>query len=111
MERPELRGLEPYKRTPTFTETSIPAGLLGEHSTKEGVWGLIHVLSGQLRYYITDARREGSEQLITPTSEPGLVVPTLVHRVEPVGKVEFFVEFWRAPQSALEESSRNLVDA
>ena len=39
-------GLEPYKRTNTFTEDSVPAGLLAEHSTKDGVWGLIHVEKG-----------------------------------------------------------------
>jgi tellurite resistance-related uncharacterized protein len=29
-------GVTSYKRTPTFTEETIPAGLLNDHQTKEG---------------------------------------------------------------------------
>ena len=107
----ELRGLEPYKRTATFNEDTVPDALLGEHSTKAGVWGLIHVLSGQLRYRITDPRREPREQLLTPAGGPGLVVPTLKHKVEPMGKVEFYVEFWRVPEPATQDHVLSLSDA
>lgn len=107
----ELRGLEPYKRTALFTESTVPAGLLQNHSTKEGVWGLIRVLSGQLIYRITDPRREAREEILTPTGEPGLVVPTLLHCVEPQGNVEFFVEFWRAPTPAARDFEMSLSDA
>jgi tellurite resistance-related uncharacterized protein len=89
-------GLHSYKRTPTFTEATVPAGLLGEHATKEGTWGLIRVEEGQLGYEVTDSRREPSRCIITPLTEPGLVEPTIVHRVEPVGPVRFHVEFLRA---------------
>lgn len=88
-------GLHPYKRTPSFTEISVPAGLLGEHATKEGVWGLIRVEEGELRYVVTDERREASQRTLTSTNEPGIVEPTIVHRVEPVGRVRFHVEFLR----------------
>ena len=37
-----------YQRTNLFTEDSVPSGLLKNHSTKEGVWGLIQVEEGQL---------------------------------------------------------------
>src|SRR3546814_12863867 len=43
---------KPYKRTPSFTEATIPAGLLGDHSTKAGTWGLIRVEEGLLRYIV-----------------------------------------------------------
>ena len=39
-------NFEHYKSTPVFNETSIPAGLLKAHKTKEGAWGKIVVLSG-----------------------------------------------------------------
>ena len=42
-------GLEPYKRTPLFTGATVPAGLLKDHSTKEGTWGLINVEEGETR--------------------------------------------------------------
>jgi len=89
-------GLEVYKRTPSFTETSVPAGLLGEHSTKAGTWGLIRVEAGTLRYLVTDPRRDPAERLLTPEDPPGVVEPTIVHRVEPQGPVRFHVEFLRA---------------
>ena len=86
---------KPYKQTPVFTEASVPGALLGEHSTKEGVWGLIHVEEGTLHYLVTDPRRAQTERILTPDSEPGVVEPTIIHRVKPVGAVRFYVEFWR----------------
>ena len=97
MKPPEMPVLESYKRTPTFTENSVPAGLRTDHSTKDGVWGLIHVTRGRLRYFITDPRREPEEYVLHPGTEPGVVEPTILHRVEPMGSVEFQVEFLRAP--------------
>ena len=88
--------LHSYKRTPSFTEATVPAGLLGEHATKDGVWGLIHVEKGQLRYVLADPRRGASSVLITAHSPPGVVEPTIVHRLQPVGAVRFYVEFFRA---------------
>ena len=93
-------GLVPYHRTGTFTEATVPAALLNDHSTKDGTWGLIHVEEGRLRYCVTDPRRTASERVLTP-GEPGVVEPTILHRVEPIGPVRFHVEFLRAvtPQS------------
>ena len=85
-----------YKRTPSFTEKTVPAGLLGEHSTKDGTWGLIRVEEGELRYTVTDPRRQATPELLSPSGEPGLVEPTIVHRVEACGPVRFHVEFFRA---------------
>ena len=89
-------GIKPYKRTATFSEDTVPAGLLAEHSTKEGVWGLIQIEEGKLRYVVTDPRRASTEVLLTPECEPGVVEPTILHRVEPVGAVRFHVQFLRA---------------
>jgi len=43
-------GIVPYRRTPIFTETTLPAGLRRRHQTKPGTWGLIVVLEGRLRF-------------------------------------------------------------
>jgi tellurite resistance-related uncharacterized protein len=94
------KGLHSYKRTASFTETTVPAGLLGEHATKGRVWGLIRVEEGELRYMVTDERREPTQTMLTPATEPGVVEPTIVHRVEPVGRVRFHVEFFRATESS-----------
>lgn len=89
-------GAESYKRTPTFSEATIPAALLKDHSTKEGTWGLIHIEEGKLRYVVTDPRRTPGDRILTPGTEPGLVEPTILHHVEPLGPVSFHVEFFRS---------------
>lgn len=88
-------GLVAYKRTPIFTEETVPAGLLKDHCTKAGTWGLIHVEDGCLEYFIADPRRPASEQTLSREVGAGVVEPTVLHRIEPQGRVRFWVEFWR----------------
>jgi tellurite resistance-related uncharacterized protein len=95
MQTPLPVAARPYRRTDVFTEQSVPAGLLKAHTTKAGTWGLIHVLEGRLAYRIVDARRPSSETILTPHVSPGLVEPTILHEVEPLGAVRFYVEFRR----------------
>ena len=89
--------VRPYKRTAVFTETTVPAALRRAHATKAGAWGMIHVLDGRLAYRITDPRRPGSERVLTRDGEPGVGEPTILHEVEPLGAVQFFVEFHHRP--------------
>lgn len=88
-------GLETVRHTPEFTTDTIPTALLDDHNTKIGTWGLIHVAEGVLRYDITDPRRPERTTFLTPASEPGLVEPTVRHRVEPIDVTRFHVEFLR----------------
>lgn len=81
-----------YKRTPEFTQDTIPAGLLKSHSTKDGVWGKIVVLDGRLRYRILEPALEELE--LGPESA-GVVEPTVKHEVQALGAVRFYVEFFR----------------
>lgn len=87
--------LEPYQRTANFTEISVPAALRKNHSTKPGVWGLIRVAEGELRYTVADPRRERTETMLTAESDPGVVEPTILHHVTPEGPVRFHVQFYR----------------
>jgi tellurite resistance-related uncharacterized protein len=96
--------VRPYKRTAVFTEATVPAGLRRAHATKPGAWGTIRVLDGRLAYRITDPRGPASEQILTPQGEPGVVEPTILHEVEPLGPVRFFVEFHRRDPA---DESRN----
>ncbi len=82
----------PYRKTPVFTETTIPAGLLRSHSTAAGVWGLVHVLEGRLLYRVTVPP---TERVLEPGAPPGVVEPTMPHEVAPLGAVRFYVEFHR----------------
>ncbi len=89
--KPLPEGLAPYRRTPVFTETTVPAGLTKDHATKSGVWGVIHVTAGRLRYTI--ASGEEAHELIPGVD--GIVEPEVKHHMTPLGAVTFFVEFWR----------------
>jgi tellurite resistance-related uncharacterized protein len=88
-------NVRPYQRTAVFTETTVPAGLLREHSTKAGTWGRIQVLEGRLWYRILAPEVE--EVLLTPERH-GVVEPQVPHEVRPEGQVKFFVEFHRAAE-------------
>ncbi len=79
-----------YKRTDTFTENTVPAGLLKSHNTKAGVWGKIVVLEGELRYRILEPQ---VEDVVLTVDRFGVVEPQVLHEVLPLGKVSFYVEF------------------
>lgn len=81
-----------YKKTPEFTEDTVPAGLLKAHQTKAGTWGKINVTEGKLHYRILEPE---FEELLLSNEKFGVVEPTILHEVEPVGKVRFHVEFFR----------------
>ncbi len=85
-------NVTPYKRTPEFDESTIPKGLLHEHQTKAAVWGKIVVLDGELQYTINEPEEE---QIILNQDSVGIVEPTIRHEVKPLGKVRFYVEFYR----------------
>jgi tellurite resistance-related uncharacterized protein len=86
-------GFEAYQRTRDFDETSIPKGLLEAHSTKCGVWALIHVVRGELEYVIHEPFNQ--RHVVLPDT-PGIILPEVPHHVSPIGSVAFCVEFWRA---------------
>ena len=93
-DRLELPGrFVAYKQTPVFTEQTIPAGLLRNHSTKVGVWGRIVVLQGRLHYRCESLAIDDE----LSAAHGGVVVPEVPHSVAPHGAVRFFVEFYRAP--------------
>ena len=83
----------PYKVTPVFDEFSLPAGLRHEHRTKPGVWGIIRVLEGQVRFVTK------TDVSVLTVERPGLVQPEEPHWVEPLGRIRMQVEFFdQAPE-------------
>lgn len=81
-----------YKRTPEFTEATIPEGLLRNHTTREGSWATIVVLEGELVYRILQP--ELAEWILSP-NVIGIVEPQVPHEVARRGPVRFYVEFYR----------------
>jgi tellurite resistance-related uncharacterized protein len=88
-------GLVAYRRTPVFSDATIPAGLRREHRTGPGVWGLISVLEGRLRFRALSARPEPLSPRQLSAGECIVVQPEQPHEVELDGPVRFFVEFYR----------------
>lgn len=82
-----------YSKTATFTQSTIPKGLLNSHTTKAGTWGKICILSGTLKYVIED--RDPLFEITLSDVRFGVVEPESKHHVEPIGKVEFYVEFYK----------------
>jgi tellurite resistance-related uncharacterized protein len=83
----------PYRSTPVFNNNSLPDALRRAHSTKAGVWGLLKVLTGTIRYVMEET---GECQLV---QAPGIVVilPQQLHSVEPQGDMEMQVDFYHEP--------------
>jgi tellurite methyltransferase len=88
------RGAVSVRRTPEFTESTIPAALRHRHATKAGVWGLIQVIDGSLTYRVLEPI--STETTLVP-DQPGVVEPERLHEVAPRGPVRFFVEFFEVP--------------
>jgi tellurite resistance-related uncharacterized protein len=83
----------PYRSTPVFDETTLPATLRRAHRTKAGVWGVIRVIEGRLKFSLED----GSGEMVLTPQRPGLVLPEQEHRVEPLGPMRMRVDFYDRP--------------
>lgn len=81
----------PYKTTPVFDEVTLPEAIRSAHNTKAGVWGLLHVLAGEVDLVFHDPARRVR---VTP-GEPAPIPPQAVHHVELKGPMRMQVEFYR----------------
>lgn len=79
-----------YKRTPVFTHETLPPGILKDHRTKEGVWGVIEVVDGEIEYVIGNA-----EKHILRPGQNGVIEPQVLHHVKPLGAVSFSIAFYQ----------------
>lgn len=87
-------GLVCTKRTPLFTVETVPEGLLSAHSVKAGVWGLLRVTRGRVRYCLD---KEPAETLVVAEGGAAVIEPEALHHVELLDRDStFFVEFHRA---------------
>lgn len=81
----------PYGSSPVFDEHSLPDSLRHKHSTKDGTWGLLRVLEGEVRLVFLDPP---SERLVT-VDDPAPIPPQSPHFVKVVGPMKMQVEFYR----------------
>ena len=91
-------GLAHYKRTPEFTPESVPDALLAAHSIKAGVWGLLRVLRGRVRYCLDG---DPPASLIVGQGGTAVIEPEVRHHVQLLDEDSaFLVEFHRAEVAA-----------
>lgn len=89
-------GLEAYSRSPEFDAETLPAALRRGHSTKAGVWALIHVIEGRLIYRTYDP----PTRTVLEPGTPGVIGPQQLHEVEPAQTpLRMYVEFYAAKGS------------
>ncbi|MGE3746401.1 MAG: DUF1971 domain-containing protein [Sphingomonadaceae bacterium] len=86
-------AVQPYRSTPVFDETTLPAALRARHSTKEGVWGKVCVIEGRVKLVYLDPPSE----LILDAETRGLLLPRQPHFVEPLGAMKMQVDFYDQP--------------
>jgi tellurite resistance-related uncharacterized protein len=74
-------------------QKSVPAGLLKDHSLKQGVWGMLEVLSGELQFVwaddnVTDRDLVSGDVVIIP--------PQALHHLVPGAAFEIKLALYRA---------------
>lgn len=85
-----MKIAEPYRSTPIFDENTLPQALRSKHQTKDGVWGVIRVLEGELNLTYVEPL---AERVLSPGS-PGLVSPQQEHFVTAPGPMRMQVDFY-----------------
>jgi tellurite resistance-related uncharacterized protein len=84
-------GLQLVRVTPTFDETTLPAGLLAAHRIAAGLWGRLLVHSGAVRFVVEDTGEHhelrAGDSVVIPPHHP--------HHLEVIGPVRLAVEFHR----------------
>ncbi len=88
---------EAYRQTKVFTAKSVPRGLLAQHSTKAGTWGVIYVRAGEVKYFLDG---EAAPLATLQAGQRFVVLPEEVHFVRLSADAEFLVEFHKRPSSA-----------
>ena len=85
------------KTTKIFTKNTVPRGLTSRHNTKQGVFGLIHVIEGELKLTVFANKNEikQDEIFIVKKGQCAITAPQQWHKVSANSQdMKFYVEFW-----------------
>lgn len=85
-------GLTLQRTTPTFDESSVPAGLLRAHQVAANVWGRLVVEAGAIGFVFEDAP---DDVRIVAAGQTQVIPPERPHHVVIDGPAQFAVEFYR----------------
>ena len=90
---PMPAGLVHVRKTPEFSDTTVPAGLLASHRLAPDVWGRLRISAGALRFVFeadpADARELSAGYHVD-------IPPDVAHHMEPRPGARFVAEFHRA---------------
>jgi len=86
----DKRFPDSYSSTPVFDQDTLPDALKHSHSTKSGTWGVLEVLSGQIKYVAEESGKVN--ELQKGDLQP--IPPDEVHHVEPLGPMQIQVHFF-----------------
>lgn len=84
-------GLEKYSATKQFTKGTFPKSLERNHSTKPGVWGVLHVTTGCVEFH--DDNLDETREI--EAGQTQVILPETIHSAKPSPDAQFFVEFYR----------------
>jgi tellurite methyltransferase len=90
-------GYAEYKRTAVFDESTVRRGLLGEHRTKVGVWGMLHVIEGEIDFILLEPERSVTTLAAGSTH---VIVSGVAHQVAlrtAHPRARFYVAFYGPP--------------
>ena len=87
--------VEPYGKTPLFTNETVPDKLLNHHDLQAGTWGLLTVEAGTVSFF-----RQGADApfAVISSGKPFVILPEEVHHVRLSEDARFFVAFYKRPK-------------
>ena len=86
-----INSVSAYGVSPIFDQDNLPEALRNEHSIKDGTWGLLRMLEGEVELVFLDP---SSCRLVT-ADNPAPIPPQSPHFVRLVGPAKMQVEFYR----------------
>jgi tellurite resistance-related uncharacterized protein len=89
-------GLVVVRTTSTWDAATMPAALRRDHRVAAGTWGRLVVHDGALRFV---AATSPPTDVVVAAHDMRGIPPAVVHHVEPLGAVQFAVEFLAAPEA------------
>lgn len=85
-------GVQLQRVSDEFTATTVPAGLLRAHRLAPGVWGVLSVRDGTVRFV---AEAAGGRAVELRAGGRHVIEPEALHHVEPDADARFVIEFHR----------------
>ncbi len=83
--------------TSIMTEETILPGILRNHETRKGRYGLLVVEKGALQFVWED----DGQILDAVPGHPIVISPEKLHHVKLTGKVQFFIAFYERPRPSV----------